>query len=178
MADRAEKIVKLLFRFVEESRPLRKALDTPAPSATPGPSSGPTPAVAAPALTITRSATPADMSKKKRKTKENANTLEVPDVNADADEENVNPNPDPDQDEEEEEKAGGEWGMSKEHRMRMFGNNEEAYELAEKDMRTITAKRTASQGGVLPQQKTKYKKRSVSSLLEMQGRRWSLILLI
>ncbi|KIO34492.1 hypothetical protein M407DRAFT_63874, partial [Tulasnella calospora MUT 4182] len=33
-------------------------------------------------------------------------------------------------------------------------------EQAEKDMRTITQKRTLSQGGVLPSSKTKYKKRS------------------
>lgn len=51
--------------------------------------------------------------------------------------------------------------MSREAKLKFFGDNKEAMEQAEKDMRTITQKRTLSQGGVLPSSKTKYKKRSV-----------------
>lgn len=51
--------------------------------------------------------------------------------------------------------------MSKEAKLKFFGDNKDAMEQAEKDMRTITQKRTLSQGGVLPSSKTKYKKRSV-----------------
>lgn len=53
-----------------------------------------------------------------------------------------------------------EFGMSKEAKIKFFGDNKDAMEQAEKDMRTITQKRTLSQGGVLPSSKTKYKKRS------------------
>ncbi|KAG8905915.1 hypothetical protein FRB99_007995 [Tulasnella sp. 403] len=53
-----------------------------------------------------------------------------------------------------------EFGMSREAKLKFFGDNKEAMEQAEKDMRTITMKRTLSQGGVLPSSKTKYKKRS------------------
>ncbi|KAG8987299.1 hypothetical protein FRB90_003485, partial [Tulasnella sp. 427] len=56
--------------------------------------------------------------------------------------------------------ADKDFGISVEQKRKMFGENTEALEQAEKDMRTITQKRTLSQGGVLPSSKTKYKKRS------------------
>ena len=43
----------------------------------------------------------------------------------------------------------------------VFGDDKEAMQAAERDMKTIRAKRSLSQGGVLPPNKTKYKKRSV-----------------
>lgn len=176
MAQRAETIVQLLFRLADESKPIRKALDSTSvgnamPQAPPnGSASGSRPGAASAAAA--RSATPAnnntfperDQGKKKRKVSERrgenghvaGGALELLESIAPGDE-NSNPNGGAAGPDEE-----GEWGMSKDQRLRMFGNNQEAYELAEKDMRTITAKRTASQGGILPQQKTKYKKRSVS----------------
>lgn len=176
MATRAETIVQLLFKLADESRPIRKALEPTTPTVTAPPRSAtPGPSAVAVNGTITRTATPSVATeKKKRKAKEN----EAPPAVAPGDEENANPNPDADDDNEDDgeekgdDEGAGEWGMSKEQRMRMFGNNAEAYELAEKDMRTITAKRTASQGGVLPQQKTKYKKRSVSCFDNLRFRIW------
>ncbi|KAG8858699.1 hypothetical protein FRB96_004836 [Tulasnella sp. 330] len=176
MAQRAETIVQLLFRLADESKPIRKALDATSignsmPHTAPN-GSGPG---AGGATGAARSATPSvqlnnnnvnfperDQSlglKKKRKISERRGENDVvgsSDLleNIAPGDENSNPNGGAGANEE------GEWGMSKDRRLRMFGDNQEAYELAEKDMRTITAKRTASQGGVLPQQKTKYKKRS------------------
>ncbi|KAG8933115.1 hypothetical protein FRC02_012407 [Tulasnella sp. 418] len=45
----------------------------------------------------------------------------------------------------------------------IFGDNKEAQEIAERDMRTIRTKRSLSQGGLLPPNKGKYKKRSRAS---------------
>ncbi|KAG9014863.1 hypothetical protein FRB94_009021 [Tulasnella sp. JGI-2019a] len=161
MAQRAETIVQLLFRLADESKPIRKALDASAAgNSNHHPNGSASGSVTGPS--VGRSATPAMNNaivsdrdaangKKKRKIGDR-HDLDSTDAAGAHGDENANPNGAANGD--------GEWGMSKDQRLRMFGNNQEAYELAEKDMRTITAKRTASQGGVLPQQKTKYKKRS------------------
>ncbi|KAG8912755.1 hypothetical protein FRC00_003852 [Tulasnella sp. 408] len=62
-----------------------------------------------------------------------------------------------------------EFGMSKEAKLKFFGDNKEAMEQAEKDMRTITQKRTLSQGGVLPSSKTKYKKHYAKMMKRQAG---------
>lgn len=161
MAQRAETIVQILFKLADESRPIRKALDN---STLNNANSAQQQRAPTPIVNVNYPDRDPATGKKKRKMseRERDNENAPQHANGGAENEDGADENDPPHANGAEGGAEAEWGMTKEQRLKMFGENQEAFDLAEKDMRTITAKRTASQGGVLPQQKTKYKKRSVS----------------